>query len=435
MNKVNYPPELESDKLPAGCLPDLLWPPEIGVELPEELNLTEWFLDRNLEGEQADRIAFYSGERAITYRTLSEWVNRFANALRDLGVEKGDRVMLRIANSVEYVVSALAVGRLAAVVVPTMTLLRAKVLIHDANTSEAKVVICGYDLLGEIEAGRDQYATVKHIISIGGDPEELQEAGACSATKSSSPRPAIGSRASGCHPDSLAAVFFTSGTTGTAQGLHASDQQHHRLGALVPAHLRGSQAHRCLPRLAAASPLSSASATTCCCRCSPAYPASSSRAGCPSRPLLEAISEVQGDRCSMRCLPPSIRLLNLPNIDDYDLSSLRVVMSGSAPLLASTFQQVQGPHRSGDRERYRLDGVSRDQVRSPTYPDTSPEATGWPVPGVQAKVIDEEGNECPPGVTGPSGRSKPATGRCTGATWSGRERLSSTAGVCRATYV
>ena len=120
------------------------------------MNLTEWFLDRNLVGDQADRVAYYSGERAVTYRTLSEWVNRFANSLRDLGIEKGDRVMLRIANSVEYVVCALAVSRLAAVVVPTMTLLRERVITHDANTSEAKAIICGYELLGEVEAGRDR---------------------------------------------------------------------------------------------------------------------------------------------------------------------------------------------------------------------------------------------------------------------------------------
>ena len=94
--------------------------------------------------------------------------------LLELGIEKGDRVMLRIANGIEYVVCALAVGRLAAVVVPTMTLLRERVITHDANTSEAKAIICGYELLGEVEAGRDKYTTVRHIISIGGDPDDLK---------------------------------------------------------------------------------------------------------------------------------------------------------------------------------------------------------------------------------------------------------------------
>ncbi len=154
---VSYPPQLQAELLPPGCLPDLVRPAELGLELPEEINLTEWFLDRNLAGEQADRVAYYSGERAITYRVLNEWVNKFANALRGLGVEKGDRVMLRIANSVEYVVSALAVGRMSAVVVPDHDSSARESPRHDANRSEAKVIICGYELLGEIEAGRDQY--------------------------------------------------------------------------------------------------------------------------------------------------------------------------------------------------------------------------------------------------------------------------------------
>ncbi len=126
-------------------------------------------------------------------------------------------MLLRIANSVEYVVSALAVSRLAAVLVPTMTLLRAKVLVHDANRSGAKVIICGYDLLGEIEAGRDQYQTVEHIISIGGDVEELRGRGLLSYEE------LLASAADEIEsvrvpPDTLAAVFFTSGTTGTPKG-------------------------------------------------------------------------------------------------------------------------------------------------------------------------------------------------------------------------
>ena len=177
MNKVKYPPELEADKLPAGCLPDLLWPAEIGVELPERGQPDRGLPRRNLAGEQADRVAYYSGDRAITYRTLHQMGQQVRQRAPRSGSGEGDRVMLRIANSVEYVVSALAVSRLAAVVVPTMTLLRAKVLTHDANTSGAKVIVCGYDLLGEIEAGRDQYETVEHIISVGGAAEDLKSRG------------------------------------------------------------------------------------------------------------------------------------------------------------------------------------------------------------------------------------------------------------------
>ncbi|MCL5736484.1 MAG: hypothetical protein M1274_13035, partial [Actinobacteria bacterium] len=55
MRQVTFPSQLQADLLREGCLPDLLWPPEIGVDLPEPMNLTEHSLARTLTGEQADR--------------------------------------------------------------------------------------------------------------------------------------------------------------------------------------------------------------------------------------------------------------------------------------------------------------------------------------------------------------------------------------------
>jgi 2-aminobenzoate-CoA ligase len=93
------------------------------------------------------------------------------------------------------------------------------------------------------------------------------------------------------------------------------------------------------------------------------------------------------------------QLLNLPNVRDYDLSSLRVVMSGSAPLLASTFQQFK--ELTGLEI---VNGIGASEslgTQLASYrPGYKPGATGWPVPGVQAKIIDEQGKECPPGVIG-----------------------------------
>lgn len=393
---VSYPPQLQAELLPPGCLPDLVRPAELGLELPEEINLTEWFLDRNLAGEQADRVAYYSGERAITYRVLNQWVNQFANALRGLGVEKGDRVMLRIANSVEYVVSALAVGRMSAVVVPTMTLLRAKVLTHDANTSEAKVIICGYELLGEIEAGRDQYTTVEHIISIGGDPEELQRRkllGYEGLIASADDR----IESVRVPADSLAAVFFTSGTTGQPKGCMHLIQSiigsvHSfplTFGGVKPtdvflgsppfAFVIGYGYNMLLPLLSG-------------------VPSVILEGRMSAEALLEAIPRYKVTM--FNAVPTAFnQILNHPNIADYDLSSLRVVMSGSAPLLASTFQRFK--ELTGLEIVNGIGSTESIGTQLASYlPGYKPGATGWPVPGVQAKIIDDDGNECAPGVTG-----------------------------------
>jgi 2-aminobenzoate-CoA ligase len=396
MNTFKYPPELEVEKLPEDCLPDLLWPPEIGVDLPEKVNLTEWFLDRNLVGDQADRVAFYSGDRVVTFRRLNEDVNRFANALRGLGVGEGDRVLLRIANSIEYVVAALAVSRLAAVLVPTMTLLRAKVLVHDANTSGAKAIICGYDLLGEIEAGRDQYQTVEHIISIGGDVGDLKARGLLSYGEllASAPEDIESVRVP---PDTLAAVFFTSGTTGTPKGcmhliqsiigsvhsfpltfggVRPSDVF---LGSPPLAFVIGFGYNMLLPLLTG-------------------VPSVILEGRMSAEALLEAIPKYKVTM--FNAVPTAFnQILKDPNINDYDLSSLRVVMSGSAPLLSSTFLPFK--ELTGLEIVNGMGSTESIGTQLASYlPGYRPGATGWPVPGVEAKIIDDEGIECPPGVTG-----------------------------------
>jgi len=396
MTKVKYPAQLQAELLPEGCLPDLIWPPEIDFALPEEINLTDHFLDPNLVSEQADRVAYYAGDRQITYRALNQLVNKFANALRDLGVEQGDRVLLRVSNSIEYVVSALAVSRLAAVLVPTMTLLRAKVLTHDANTSGAKVIICGYDLLGEIEAGRAEYTTVEHIISIGGSAEDLESRLLLSYEEliESAGDQIESVRVS---PDSLAAVFFTSGTTGmpkgcmhlistiigsvhsfplTFGGVKSTDVF---MGSPPFAFVIGFGYNMLLPLLSG-------------------VPSVILQGRMSAEALLEAIPKYKVTM--FNAVPTAFnQLLSLPTIKDYDLSSLRVVMSGSAPLLSSTFQ--------GFKELTGLEivnGIGSSEsigTQLASYlPGYKPGATGWPVPGVLAKIIDDEGNECAPGVIG-----------------------------------
>ena len=77
-----------------------------------------------------------------------------ADEPRPFAFHEGDRVVLRIPNCIEFVVCALALHRLGAVVVPTNVLLRERIVTHIANTSEAKALIAHRDFVGDVEAGR-----------------------------------------------------------------------------------------------------------------------------------------------------------------------------------------------------------------------------------------------------------------------------------------
>src|SRR5690606_40017798 len=88
--------------------------------LDAEYNLVDNILGRNMRTPVQDKVDFYweaeDGEqRAVSYRELYREVNRFANALKGLGIQKGDRVVIYLPRIPEQIVAMLAVARIGAV--------------------------------------------------------------------------------------------------------------------------------------------------------------------------------------------------------------------------------------------------------------------------------------------------------------------------------
>jgi 2-aminobenzoate-CoA ligase len=88
---------------------------------PERLNIAEILVDENVKMGRGGKVAILHEEEKMTYGELQLMVNRFGNALKSLGVGVGDRVMLRLPNIPEFIVSNLAAQRIGAVSVPTFT--------------------------------------------------------------------------------------------------------------------------------------------------------------------------------------------------------------------------------------------------------------------------------------------------------------------------
>lgn len=387
---VKYPSQLQTELLPKGALPQFLFAlPE--MQMPEEVNITEWYLDRNLNADQANRIAFYSGDRQITYQSLYQTVNRLGNGLRGLGIGKGDRVILRIANCIEFVVTALALHRLGAVVVPTMILLKEKTITHVANTAEAKAIICMHDLSDEIDLGRHKYQTVEHLIAIGGDRVDLKKRGYHlyeDLIESSTDRLATVK----VHRDEVAAVFFSSGTTGMPKGcMHT-----HRTLIAAPmtscyifGSLRDNDVISGTPPLAFVFGYGHMMLVP-------------MLGGVPSvliegRATPEKMFEtIQKYRVTIFNSAPAAynQMLNVVDAEkDYDLRSLRATVSGSAPLLPATFDQWKA--RFGTELTNTIGSSETFLAYLSTWTSESkPRSLGHPVPGWKARIIDDQGNDC-----------------------------------------
>ncbi len=92
----------------------------------------------------------------IRYRQLKKMVDKLASGLSNLGVEKGDRVCLFLPNCIEFILSDWAVMKCGATVVPTSILRTDDGLVHEAGSSNSRVIICSETELDRVLAVRDQ---------------------------------------------------------------------------------------------------------------------------------------------------------------------------------------------------------------------------------------------------------------------------------------
>lgn len=107
--------------------------------LENELTFTRFF--RMCE-KYPDRSAIiFLGER-FSYRRLKNLIDRFATSLTRLGIGKGDKVMLYISNSVQWVISFFAIQKIGAIVVPIPPIYTSFEIEYMINDSGAETVIC-----------------------------------------------------------------------------------------------------------------------------------------------------------------------------------------------------------------------------------------------------------------------------------------------------
>jgi benzoate-CoA ligase family protein len=110
------------------------------ADIPETLNLTSWFLDRNVEEGRGDRVALHCDE-PVTYAELTRLTNRVGNVLLDLGVRPEDRVLLALSDGPEFVATWFAVLKVGGVVAEVYTFLRTKDYAYYLEYARPRVVV------------------------------------------------------------------------------------------------------------------------------------------------------------------------------------------------------------------------------------------------------------------------------------------------------
>ena len=372
---------------PRAQWPDFLFAlPELNY--PERMNCVVDLLDRWLAAGHGERPCLISPAETLTYAQLAERVNRIANALtRDLGVVPGHRMLLRGPNSPMMVAAYLAVIKAGGVVVATMPLLRAKEIAYPIAKAKIRLALCDHRLADEMEKAKAQAGDLERIVYWGGGTPDALEARIA--------KPGYESfQACDTASDDVCLIGFTSGTTGEPKGtMHfhrdvlatCDSYGRHVLRADATDRFIGS------PPLAftfglgglVLFPLRVGAATVLLEKVSP-------------DDLLPAIAKLGATICFTA--PTAYRAM-LGKLAAHDVSSLRKCVSAGEALPKATFDAWLTA--TGIKI---LDGIGATEmlhifIGSPEGA-VRPGATGRPVPGYEARVVDADGNEVLPNTVG-----------------------------------
>ena len=134
-------------------------------DLPERLNLADYFVDRNLAEGRGARTALLTATGPTTYAELAARVNRIANVLLELGVRRGDRVLLALSDGVEFVATWYAAQKIGAVTAEVYTFLPAKDYRYFLDYTGAEVVVVDPVTLDRMR----EAATAKHRLLVVGE--------------------------------------------------------------------------------------------------------------------------------------------------------------------------------------------------------------------------------------------------------------------------
>jgi 2-aminobenzoate-CoA ligase len=197
------------DRLP----PAPLWPELIitrpEYQYPERLNVGAELTDAMVERGFGDRVALIGHGRKRTYKELSDWSNRIARVLvEDLGIVPGNRVLIRSPNTPAMVAVWLAVTKAGAIAVNTMPMLRAGELAKIVMKADIALALCDSRLAEEIEACAARTPRLTRIVLFDGTANHDCELDRLALTKPVQFTSVPTGR------DDVALLGFTSGTTG-----------------------------------------------------------------------------------------------------------------------------------------------------------------------------------------------------------------------------
>ncbi len=357
---------------------------------PERVNAST-ILDRNLEAGRADTVALITEDRTVTYAGLARLSAGVATYLRELGVEREQRVLMILDDSPAFPATFLGSMRIGAVPVPVNPMDRVDNYAYYLDDSYARVLVIEASLLPSLEETLDRRPGL-HVLVAGGDSGRYPSFDRVVGERVGELPPALDT-----HRDDMAFWLYSSGSTGRPKGVV---HRHEDIGVTVDTYARE------VLRIGA---------DDVCFSTTKLFHAYGLGNGLSFPLSVGARSVLLRGRATperivetVRRSPPTL-FFSVPALyaamvkseaaGAADFSGVRACVSAAEALPAAVLErwlQITGVPI--------LDGIGSTEMLhiycSNTLEDLTPGTSGRPLPGYSLRLIDERGAEVRPGEAG-----------------------------------
>ena len=332
-------------------------------------------------------VALFSGGQ-LTYRQLDMASDRVAATLTAAGIKPGDPVAVQLPNIPQFLISYFGILKAGGIVVPLNVLLKAPEVAFHLGDSGARVLIAWQGVMPEAAKGAEAVGLDQiYVVGDTGDSGVGVPFERLMAVEV--PRYEMAIR----EPTDTAVIIYTSGTTGRPKGAELTHLQLY-MNADIPGRLFNVRPDDItLTALPLFHVFGLSSILNCCVRF-----------GCtmslvPRFTSAAALEAIQRDRITIFEGVPTMfaDVLSFPDAGSYDLSSLRIAISGGASIPAPVLDAFEKRFGVVILEGYGLTETASTTTFNVSADERRAYSVGKPIWGTQTQVWDSRGRPLPPG--------------------------------------
>ena len=346
-----------------------------------------------------DKEAVVYGETRLTFREFNARINRLAHALMDIGIKKGDKVAIILFNCNQFLEAYFALGKIGAIAVPLNFRLHPEEITYIVNNSDSVAFILGEAFVDMVKGIQKDLPKVKQYISVTGKPVEGMLHFESLLQKYPDDEPLVL-----VEEDDPVFIMYTAGTTGRPKGAVLTHKNQALIWTLAILGISQEPGIGAMSEWRAfAVPPIFHLASLGCCLANLQFGATVILSVEVFNPV-EVLQTMEREKCDSVLLIPAMAnfLLQMPNLSQFDTSSLKLWLTGAAILptelrnrIMKAFPQVKIFDCFGQTESNAV--VS---MLLPSEAERKEASVGRALPFVEIRVVDDKDRDVPVGEVG-----------------------------------